>query len=368
MPVTIARRPAGGTGDPVRIGTDTLEWPVWSTTARIVVTEPDRLEEAHAVVSEVLAEVDAAASRFRTDSEINQVHAAGGRPVEVSPLLAELVRAGLDAARRTDGDVDPTLGAALISLGYDRDLADLDRDVTGLHLLSSPEPTGAGPTRPQPTALQPAAAEPAAAQPTGGAGGFSRICVHRTPSWRQVELTGRRLTVPADTVLDLGATAKAWAADRAAALVVDLLGTGVLVSLGGDIATAGPGPDGGWQIRVQDTPDEPRCDIGLTPGAGIATSSTVRRQWRHGEHAVHHILNPRTLQPAEPVWRTVTVAAASCVESNTLTTAAMVRGESAWSWLNGLGVPARLVRHDGLVLATRTWPEPIRTTPVEGLR
>jgi thiamine biosynthesis lipoprotein len=327
MTTTTATRPAAGTGDPVRFGDDTLQWPVWSTTARIVVTDPAQLDAAHALVSTLLAEVDAAASRFRTDSEINQVHGKGGWPVRISPLLTELLEAALDAARRTDGDVDPTVGAALIDLGYDRDLGELDRDVTRVPLACGP----------------------------GAATGS--VTVLKAPTWRRITLADGVLTLPAGVVIDLGATAKAWTADRAAALVAERLGTGVLVSLGGDIATAGPAPACGWQIRVQDADGEPACDVAVPAGAAIATSSTIRRQWRHGERAVHHILNPRTLAPAEQVWRTVTVAAHTCVEANTLTTAAMVRGESAWPWLNRLGVPARLVRADGTVLATTAWPK-----------
>lgn len=331
MTTLLAPQTASGTGDAVRIGPDTLQWPVWSSVARVVVTDPAGLGAAHILVSGLLAEVDATASRFRTDSEINTVHAARGWPVEVSPLLAELIGAALDAAARTEGDVDPTVGAALVQLGYDRDLGDLDRDVAAL---------------------------PPAGSRSGDVGdaGFDRIVVDTAASWRRVHLNGRILRVPAGMVIDLGATAKAWTADRAAALVAEHLGIGVLVSLGGDIATAGPAPADGWQLRVQDDAGEPGCDVALPAGAAIATSSTIRRQWRHGERAVHHILNPRTLQPAEAVWRTVTVAAHSCLEANTLTTAAMVRGETAWPWLHGLGVPARLVRADGVVLATGPWP------------
>jgi thiamine biosynthesis lipoprotein len=339
MTALLAPRAAAGTGDAVRVGHDTLQWPVWSSVARLVVTDPATLDAAHLLVSRLLAEVDAAASRFRDDSEINAVHATGGWPVKVSPLLAELVDVALDAAAHTDGDVDPTVGAALVELGYDRDLGDLDRHVADLPPAGSTTGSTAGST---------------AGSITGA--GFSRIVVDAAPTWRRVHLSGRVLAVPAGTVIDLGATAKAWTADRAAATVARQLGTGVLVSLGGDIATAGPAPADGWQIRVQDDADEPGCDVALPAGAAIATSSTIRRQWRHGERAVHHILNPRTLQPVKAVWRTVTVAAASCVEANTLTTAAMVRGESAWPWLNVLGVPARLVHADGAVLTTGPWP------------
>jgi thiamine biosynthesis lipoprotein len=322
MVATIATPDPDRTGEPVRVSTDTMEWPVWSTTARIVVTDPTTLEAAHRLVSGLLGEVEAVASRFRADSEIHRVHAARGRSVEVSPLLAELMTCALDAARRTEGDVDPTVGAALVGLGYDRDLAELDRDVTGLP----------------------------------PAGGMARVTVVRAPNWRQVTLAGRELRVPAGVVIDLGATAKAWTADRAAARVARDLGTGVLVSLGGDIATAGVAPRGGWQIRVQDGDGEPACDVAIPGGAAIATSSTIRRRWRYDERAVQHILDPRTLQPAEQVWRTVTVAARSCVDANVLTTAAMVRGEGAWTWLRTLEMPARLVRTDGTVLVTPRWP------------
>lgn len=327
MTTTTALPPAAGTTDAVRIGADTLQWSVWSTTARIVVTDPAQLDAAHELVSALLAEVDAAASRFRTGSEINQVHGAGGWPVRISPLLAELIRAALDAARRTDGDVDPTIGSALVDLGYDRDLAELDRDVVRLPLSCGPD------------------------------GATGTVTVVPAPSWRRIHLVDDVLIVPAGIVIDLGATAKAWTADRAADVVADRLGTGVLVSLGGDIATAGPAPIDGWQILVQDAGGEPACDVAVPAGAAIATSSTIRRQWRHGERAVHHILDPHTLAPAAQVWRTVTVAAHSCLEANTLTTAAMVRGETAWPWLNHLRVPARLVRADGTVLATAAWPQ-----------
>ncbi|MFD0520920.1 FAD:protein FMN transferase [Paractinoplanes durhamensis] len=107
------------------IGADTAQWSVWGTVARIVVTDPARIAEAAALVKTELDAVDAACSRFREDSELRYVCRAGGRPVIVSPLLAHLVASALDAARETDGAVDPTVGGALCGLGYDRDFAEL---------------------------------------------------------------------------------------------------------------------------------------------------------------------------------------------------------------------------------------------------
>ena len=102
---------------------DTARWPVWGTVARVVVTDPAALDEAAAIVRAELDAVDAAGSRFRDDSELSVACRSGGRPVTVSPLLADLVAAALTVAEETGGDVDPTVGAALSGVGYDHDFA-----------------------------------------------------------------------------------------------------------------------------------------------------------------------------------------------------------------------------------------------------
>jgi thiamine biosynthesis lipoprotein len=287
------------------VGADTAQWSVWSTVARIVVTEPARRDAARALVQAQLEAVDAACSRFQEDSELCRFSGDG----LVSPLLAELIAAALDAARTTDGDVDPTVGSLLRRLGYDRDFAALPS--------STPDVT------PDPA-----------------------------PGWRSVRLDGRYLRVPPGVELDLGATGKAWAADRCAALVAARLDTGVLVALGGDVATAGPAPVGGWRALVKDGPAEPQCTIAIPAGAAVATSSTNSRTW--GAH--HHIVDPATGLPAPRVWRTVSVAARTCVEANMLSTAAIVRGPRALAWLRGYGVAARLVGAAGDVITVGGWP------------
>ena len=295
------------------VGADTNQWTVWGTVARIVVTDPAALAGATALVREELAAVDAACSRFRTGSELSAAGRAGGRPVTVSPLLADLVAAALEAARQTGGDVDPTVGAALCGLGYDRDFA----AVTGREVAPA-------------------------------------VRIYPAPDWRSVRLDGRELTVPDGVQLDLGATAKAATADRAARLVALRLGAGVLVALGGDIATAGPAPEGGWAVRVQDRPGDPGCTVRLPAGAALATSSTAGRVWGRPGELMHHILDPRTGRPAPRVWRTVSVAAFSCLRANTLSTAAVVRGHAAPELLAGM--PARLVTPDLDVLRLGGWP------------
>ena len=60
--------------------------------------------------------------------------------------------------------------------------------------------------------------------------------------------------------------------------------------------------------------------------------------------------------PAAPVWRTVSVAAATCADANTAATAAIIRGRQALPWLAGLRLPARLVAQDGTVHTLNAWP------------
>jgi len=297
-------------------------WRALGTLVHLVVTDPRARPEARRLLEADLAAVDLACSRFRADAEICALR--GGQSQRVSSLLAEAIAVALRAAELTDGDVDPTVGAAMSALGYDRDFGEiLDQD-------------------PQP------------------------VTVRTVPGWRQVRLDGQTLTIPEGVRLDLGATAKAWAADRSAARIAQQAGCGVLVSLGGDIAVAGPAPEGGWRIRVQDVtgapgdpPDGPYTLIAIRDG-GLATSSTKARRWQRGGDVLHHILDPRTGLPAEPVWRTVSVAAGTCADANAASTAAVIRGRAALGWLATLGLPARLVDATGVVFTVAGWPDDAR--------
>jgi thiamine biosynthesis lipoprotein len=357
------------------------EWPVWSTTARVVVTEPAALDEARRLVSGRLSAVDVAASRFRDDSEISRLAAGGGRPRRVSPLLAELVGVALAAAASTDGDVDPTLGGPLAALGYDRDIAliPVDRgEPTGRRQPPDlfPHPshgrTADGGTHDAPITRDASTHHDDATCPDdprhpGPAATVDTLVVRPVPDWRNITLEGDVLGVPPGVVLDLGATAKAHTADRCAALVAERLGTGVLVSLGGDLATAGAAPRGGWRVQVQDRPGEPAGSVRLAAGGALATSSMIGRRWRRDGRVLHHVLDPRTCRPAPVVWRTVTVAATTCLAANTASTASLVRGQRAVGWLGTLGLPARLVDARGDVITVNGWPQD-DPTPSDWLR
>ncbi|MGY3317858.1 FAD:protein FMN transferase [Arthrobacter sp. TE12232] len=332
-------------------------WTVWGLDASLAVTDAGMLAAAQEIVQSVLADVELACSRFRDDSELTRLQPQLAAGAIVSPTLLDLVERALAAARWTDGAVDPTLGTDLAALGY-------DRDIVSVQVLPD-DP------RPQGSHLVP---------PAGS------VRARRVPGWSRVRIDGRTLTVPADIRLDLGATAKAAAADRAAAEVHSQLGCGVLVSLGGDLATAGPGPGspgaaapgGGpgagpgatepWQVLVQDLPTDPSQHIALDPGSAVATSSTQKRRWKHAGADVHHVLDPRFGLPAEAVWKTVTVAAPTCLEANAFSTAGIVRGFAAVEWFRSAGVTARLVDQRGRVVTTGGWPAESNSVEVRASR
>lgn len=291
------------------------------TTVVVSVTDEGSLREARELLARDLAAIDLACSRFRDDSELVQANACAGTPVRIGSLLADAVRVALDAARSSNGLVDPTLGANLRAAGYDR-------------TFSLVQERGTWQIRALPA---------------------------RRASWSDVDLDDEEhmLLIPAGVELDLGASAKAWASDRAAARIAEATGCGALVSVGGDVAVAGPAPNGGWSIRIADDQaaalDAPGPVIAITSG-GLATSGVAVRRWATDQGEAHHLIDPRTGRPAVTPWRTVSVAATSCVAANTVSTAAIVLGEDAAAWLVQRGLPARAVRGDGSVLSVCGWP------------
>ena len=134
------------------------------------------------------------------------------------------------------------------------------------------------------------------------------------------------------------------------------------MSLGGDIATAGDPPPGGWRVLIAEDsnlpPDAEGEVIALHTGA-IATSSTTVRRWSRDGVALHHLVDPTTGLPVESPWRTASVIAASCVDANIAATAAIIGGEKQLDWLAALGLAARLVSIEGTVRRVGAWPTPV---------
>jgi thiamine biosynthesis lipoprotein len=280
----------------------------------VVVERPEALAVARDELRGALAAVEVAASRFRADSELSRVNAGAGTWVAASPLLVTLLRAALDAAHDSGGAVDPTVGAALRQAGYDRDIA----------LIGARD---------------------------------TRVEIRYTgPRWPEVEVRADQVRVPPGVELDLGATAKAWTADHAAARAHQRTGTPVLVNLGGDIAAAGCGERRPFPLIVAEDHRASDGPVVWVGDGGVATSTTTVRRWRYGGRDQHHLIDPLTGLPTAGPWRTVTAAAATCVAANTASTAGVVFGELALPWLRESGLPARLVGTDGAVRTVNGWP------------
>jgi thiamine biosynthesis lipoprotein len=305
------------------------------TTVAVVVTDADRADEAAALLSEDLCALDLACSRFRADSELMQLEqTGGGRPVAVSPLLFDAIEVACVVAVQTAGTVDPTIGSALVDLGYDRDFDQIES--CGATLAARPQPA---------------------------------------PGWWQIEMDpgSRTVTVPIGVHVDLGATAKALAADRSSRRIARALDCGALVNLGGDVAVSGSSPTGGWGVGIAPVCTAPLDSVGPVVAVfdgGLATSGTTARSWIRNGRTVHHIVDPWTGEAARPVWSYVSVMAPSCVEANAWSTAAVVWGDDAAGNLAGFGVTARLVDAHGAVVHVGGWPveapAPTGAEPTDG--
>ena len=237
----------------------------------------------------------------------------------MSPLLFEALDVAYSVAERTHGAVDPTVGHAVEALGYDRDFEQIQSRPLRL--------TDLGPVP-----------------------GFRHLHLDRTRG------TAR---IPKGVRLDLGSSAKALLADRAAARIAHELGSGALVSIGGDIAVAGKPPPEGWAIGIAVDSATGADDVDQVVAirhGGLASSSTEVRTWQMGTAQVHHIVDPATGRSSIPYWRLVSAVGASCVDANALSTAAVVWGDQALERLRPFGQAVRLLRHDGEVFLLGGWP------------
>jgi thiamine biosynthesis lipoprotein ApbE len=287
------------------------------TNNTVMVDDAAALPAAMAIVQAEIKEIDAACSRFRSDSELTRLNNRSGQgDIPLSPLLEEAIVAALGSAQMTGGLVDLTVGRCVEDVGYTVTFRDLPSEGPALQLR-----------------------------------------VRRVIGWQALayDPVAHTMNLPEDVGLDLGASGKAWAADRCASIAANSLGVSVAVCCGGDLAVSGPAPDGGWPVRVSaDEESDQWQDIVIFDG-GLATSGTTSRRWQRGGVELHHIIDPSTGLPVITPWAMVSVAAATCVEANAAATAALIMGDGAPSWLNDLRLPARLVDYSGRVSFAGGW-------------
>lgn len=297
-------------------------FPAIGTTAVVIVNSPDKADRAEDLLRTETEAIDRACSRFRADSELEFLHRQAGQAVVVSSLLFAALQVAVAVAEKTQGAVDPTVGNAISALGYDRDFDELGQCRLSAHSAYV------------------------------GAVGFGHI---------ELDPRTRSVRIPKGVRLDLGSSAKAFVVDRAACRIAEQLGTGTLVSVGGDVRVAGTPPSEGWDIGIAVDSSQAGSDIEQVVAigqGGLASSSTEVRTWTVGSERVHHIVDPQTGYCSSPYWRLVSACGPSCVDANALSTAAVVWGEQALERLRSFDQAVRLVRHDGQVVTVGGWPRP----------
>lgn len=272
---------------------------------------------------------EACLSRFRANSELMQLNQQAGLDgVIVSPTLWSVLDLALDAAYASDGLVTPTLLAALVEAGYDRDFATL-------------------------STIDPRTYEPSRSPKR-------QASLSRMRDWHTLERdpSSRMIWLPHGMALDLGGFAKGWAAER---VVQRLAHYGpVLVDAGGDIAVSGPRRDGSpWPIAVTDPRNAAQLPVLvlLTTG-GVASSGRDYRRWQQGDVVSHHIIDPRTGAPAVTDLLAVTVVAPDLRTAELAAKVTLIQGSVAGlAWLEARpDLAGLLITDDGRLIQTATWP------------
>jgi thiamine biosynthesis lipoprotein len=301
----------------------TLEWKAMGCHMLAAVESDERpalLEQTPAWFEEW----EQALSRFRPDSELNQLNQSAGKPFRASPVLWSVYQAALEASQRSNGLVTPTLLTALEQAGYDRSFE-----------------TFSGERQSTPSGIE--TALPSAQS--------------KIPLW---QITIKQLiSIPAGVRLDFGGVAKGWAAQQA---VQRLKKAGpALVDAGGDIAISGPcAGDLPWHVGVEN-PFQPGTDLAILQleRGGVATSGRDYHRWQKNGKWMHHIIDPRTGSPAKTDVLTATVIASDVLQAETAAKTALILGsQEGIDWLRTQPFLAGLVvLEDGRYIYTRNFED-----------
>jgi FAD:protein FMN transferase len=231
-------------------------------------------------------------TRFSEHSELSALNRSAGSWFRASPDLFEVVREALIYFHKTDGLFDPSILPNLKNAGYVHSMDEIRR------VESVPQP--------------------------------ARHLQASVSTFASVELdeTNSSIRLPADLQIDLGGIAKGWIAERAAHLLSQYA-SACVVNAGGDMFLIGhPHGKDSWEVGLED-PRNPQEDISvlLLQEGAVATSSVVKRAWKQGNISRHHLINPRTGEPAITSWLSVTVLAPHAATAETFAKAFLIADE-----------------------------------------
>lgn len=281
------------------------------TVMGVSVFGPDGQEAARAVQAE-LQSLEKLLSVTDAGSEIYAANHSGGAAVEVSEQTAGLLSRALELCESTDGALDVTIYPVVKAWGF----------TTGEHRVPSEEELS---------------------------GLLERV------DYARVQLDAQTLSVPAGTELDLGAVAKGYAGDRAAALLRARGVESARLELGGNVHVLGAKPDGSpWRVAVRDPDGEGYAGVVEVTDRAVVTSGGYERYFEEGGVVYWHIIDPRTGRPARSGLRSVTVVAPSGLLADALSTALFVMGpeEAAACWRSRQDFDFILLKEDGTAAVT----------------
>ena len=279
--------------------------------ARIEDGQPEPAVMAETVEAQ-LTEFDRDLSRFRHDSELSRLNRDPREVVPASPLLRAAVSAGLWAAERTGGLVDPTLLPHLEAAGYVESRSGVASEPLDSALASAPSRRPAGPAP--------------------------------DPAWRLIRVLEEEGAIrrPPSVKLDSGGIGKGLAADLVGRQLAGY--ARYVIDCGGDVLVGGKLPESApIELQIRHPLSGAAAESFAFERGAIATSGLDARLWRlpDGTHA-HHLIDPASCRPA---WTGLICAAArapTALEADVLAKAALLSGPD--------GAAAVLGEHGGLVV------------------
>ena len=251
------------------------------------------------LVEQRLHEIDSSMSTWDKTSELTRINQGPIlQPLPISSDLSVVLREAMRLSEMTDGIYDVTVGPLVKLWGF-------------------------GPTGPRP---EPSATEVQDAKAKVG--------------FRNLKYTNSSVTKTKEGMsIDLSSKAPGYAADQVGALLAKIGFTNYLVEVGGEVVVKGKSPNGGlWSIGIETPTDNVETNSTLfgvmqVESGAVSTSGTYHRFRTTGKRKTHHIIDPRTGEPADSGVVSVTVTAPTCTEADGLGTALLIMGEErglAW--------------------------------------
>jgi thiamine biosynthesis lipoprotein len=236
-------------------------------------------------------------SRFLPDSELSRLNYSAGSWHSVSNDLMDLLMLSLRYYDETDGLFNPSILPDLKLAGYDKSMDEIR---------------------------------------TQGPGQISKKRNLHIKNFNEVEfdLQGHQVLLPESMQIDLGGIAKGWIVEKASFLLRSYASI-CAVSAGGDMTFVGnPSLDFGWQVELEDPRNPDRTAAVFQVGqCSVVTSSITKRSWIQNGRERHHLIDPRTGEPAVTEWKSVTVIGGEITQAEAFAKALLIGGEAEASRL-----------------------------------